>query len=71
MLNAAVQFNFSTNQLAISEGGDLPSQLFIVKAGQHQENITVNVSLTSTVPNDGGKYASSVYLVGVVFYYSK
>ena len=49
-----VQFNFSTSQLVISEGGDLPSQLSIVKTGQHQGNITVDIELTSTVPNDRG-----------------
>ena len=53
---AAVQFNFSTSQLVISEGGDLPSQLSIVKTGQHQGNITVGIELTSTVPNNRGKY---------------
>ena len=70
MLNAAVvQFNFSIHQLAISEGGDLPSQLSIVKTGQHQGNITVSIELTSTVPNDGGKNAS-VFTRSIGIHYS-
>ena len=57
--NAAttIHFNFSTPELAISEGGDLPSQLSIVKTGQHQGSITVDVTLSSTVPNNGGQEA--------------
>ena len=51
---ASVQFNFSTPELAISEGGDLPSQLSIVKTGQHQGNITVDIALTSTFQNQRG-----------------
>ena len=65
---AAVQFNFSTSQLVISEGGDLPSQLSIVKTGQHQGNITVDIELTSTHPNNRGKYVVHVVtgMLGVV-----
>ena len=65
---AAVQFNFSTSQLVISEGGDLPSQLSIVKTGQHQGNITVDIELTSTHPNDRGKYVVHVVtgVLGIV-----
>jgi hypothetical protein len=52
---AAVHFNFSTGpELVISEGGDLPSQLFINKNGQHQGNITVEVVLRSTFQNQNG-----------------
>ena len=53
----------STSELIISEGGDLLSQVSIVKTGQHQGNITVDTELTATVPNDGGKY--SLQAVGV------
>ena len=38
-------------------------QLSIVKTGQHQGNITVDIELTSIVPNDGGKYV--LHAVGV------
>ena len=54
---AGVQFNFSRSELAISERGNLPSQLSIVKTGQHQGNITVDISLTSGVPNRNGMCA--------------
>ena len=65
---AAVQFNFSTSQLVISEGGDLPGQLSIVKTGQHQGNITVDIELTSTHPNNRGKYVVHVVtgVLGIV-----
>lgn len=58
---AVVHFNFSTPELVISEGGDLPSQLSIVKTGQHQGNITVDIALTSTIPNVGGMCVMGVY----------
>ena len=62
-ITAVIQFNFNTSELVISEGGNLLSQLSIVKTGQHQGNITVDIEVTATVPNDGGKYA--LHVVGV------
>ena len=42
--------------MVISEGGDLPSQLFISKTGQHQGNITIEVMLNSTFQNQNGMH---------------
>ena len=43
---AIVQFNFSRANLAISEGEDLPSQLFILKSGENDQSITFQVRVT-------------------------
>ena len=71
---AVVHFNFSTPELVISEGGDLPSQLFISKTGQHQGNITVEVVLTSTFQNQNGMCGESIVLQQSMqrkYYYSE
>ena len=55
LLNAAaVQFNFSASEVEISEGGNLPSQLSIVKTGEHQGNISIRVRVTPITPNSNG-----------------
>lgn len=38
-----VQFTFNTNQLAISEGGDLPNEVSILKIGQNEMTISFQV----------------------------
>ena len=45
MLNAAaiVQFSFNRPNLAISEGGDLSSQLSILKSGENNQTIAFQV----------------------------
>ena len=45
-----VQFNFSTNLLMITEGGDLPSMLSIVKTGQNEPDISFQVTITEGTP---------------------
>ena len=56
LYTGAVQFNFSTSELGISEGGDLPSQLSIVKTGVQEEgtSITLRVQVTEVTPNQNG-----------------
>ena len=51
-----MNFNFSTSELGISEGGDLPSQLSIVKTGVQEEgrNISLRVNVIPVTPNDNG-----------------
>ena len=53
---AAVQFNFRKSELVISEGGNLPSHLSIVKTGQQTDGSTINihVNITTVTPNNNG-----------------
>ena len=60
---AAVQFNFSTSVVEISEGDDLPSLLSIIKTGEHQGNINIQVMVTPVTPNENGMCHS----VGVLY----
>ena len=51
---ALVQFNFSASVVEISEGGNLPSQLYITKTGEYQGNISIRVNFTTITPNENG-----------------
>ena len=62
---AAVQFNFSTSELTISEGGDLPSQLSIIKNGrQEMMNINFRVLVIPGVdtPNQNGDEEEHIHI---------
>lgn len=57
---AVVQLNFSVGELEITEGGDLPSALSIVKTGQNEANITFRVFV---YPADGSpSEGSGIYM---------
>ena len=43
----AVQFSFNKAEVAISEGGDLPSQISILKSGEINGTISFRVSVIS------------------------
>ena len=54
---AVVQFKFSSSDVANSEGGDLPSQLSILKIGQNDVNITFQVLIIPGTAQEGtGSY---------------
>ena len=51
----AVQFKLNSAALAISEGGDLPSQLSILKMGQNEADISFPVLvIPGTAEEDTG-----------------
>ena len=49
---AVVQFTFNTNQLAISEGGDLPNEVSILKIGQNEMTISFQVRVIPGTASD-------------------
>ena len=50
--------------MAISEGEDLPSQLSIIKNGQHEANISFQVLVVpGTAQDDTGMQIDNVYTV--------
>ena len=48
-----VQFSFSTSELPISEGEDLPSQLSILKTGQNEADISFQVIVMPGTAQEG------------------
>ena len=63
---AIVQFKFNTPELAISEGEDLSNQLFILKNGQNEMNITFQVRIIpGTASENTGSNKINVYGIKV------
>ena len=54
LIHVAVKFNFSTESLVISEGGDLSQVLFINKTGDNTETISFRVTVINGTANQTG-----------------